>query len=221
MKKAGNLQRLQALPSKDTQKEGTIMGYYGHFDFDCKILAVNTEQAEAALLAHIIDRSTEAPRWDSLDWILQQAPDRKIVSLFNAAWGEDLAEEQTPAPLIALANLSTRGDIVILGDCEKKWHTYEENLLDVLAPFIEDGGTIAYKGQDFECAQKWVFEDGIREEPLNDVYDRSTVEETAEAFHVAQNLLKIASTLLGEDHEFSKKTQTFLSNYQHLTLTEK
>jgi len=196
------------------------MGYHGDFEFDFTILAENTEKAEAALLAHILSHSDETySAYSRLGWILDEAEDKKITSLFNVAWDGVFAEEHTPAPLVALANLCDRGDIIFSDYCHKKWHSWEEDMLDVLAPFIEDGGAIKYKGEDFDCEQVWTFNGGVREEPFSAVFDKWTVDKTAEALTDAVGLLSDVSVFLGEDHCLVERIKTFMTNYQEL-LTE-
>jgi len=196
------------------------MGYDADFSFDFTIPSAKVDQAEKALLAHIANSSkSDNPNYDNLDWILTETDSKTLAALFNAAWHADVAFEQEIAPLVALATLSTRGDIVFSDYVSKSWREYEEPILDVLAPFVEDGGTVRYKGEDFDCEQVWTFKDGVRRAPINDVFDKATVEETLAKLKRALSLLTDAVTFCGEDSALTKMIQPFLDE-QSIT-TEK
>lgn len=129
------------------------MGYEATFGFDLIIPAEFVVQAEEALRAELTGGQI-MPDSD-------RAEAAGFCEMFNDAWGETLAVEQKPQPLMSLATLAARGDITIDGYAYKKWRSWEEGTMDVLAPFITEGGTVDIEGEDGE-ASKWEFVDGLR-----------------------------------------------------------
>jgi hypothetical protein len=124
------------------------MGYEATFSFDLTIPAKHVEAAE-----EIMTERADSYWMDDGD---------DFCSMFRCAWGEDVvAEEKTPPPLAALASGEVRGNIEISGVAYRKWRSWEEPLLDTLAPYIQDGGSISVEGED-DYATTWEFEGGVR-----------------------------------------------------------
>ncbi|HUW11069.1 MAG TPA: hypothetical protein VM537_15165, partial [Anaerolineae bacterium] len=72
-------------------------------------------------------------------------------------WGEEMASEDVPNPLLALASGSARGDIYISGGVNRNWRDWEEPMMELLAPFIQAGGSVSIDGED-SFRTNWVFD---------------------------------------------------------------
>jgi hypothetical protein len=167
------------------------MGYQADFGFDITILAKHVEAAEVVAREHLRKEFGNQVTEDGKD----------ISNVFRYAWGQDLeVHEESPAPLLALASGSTRGDIRISGYVNKKWRDWEEPLMDELAPFIEAGGIIRIDGED-DYRGGWSF-DGKTSNEWSEVYidtaDLKKLEEQAKELEIVKARLHVAEALLRE-----------------------
>jgi len=165
------------------------MGYHGEFGFNIVIPAKHVEEAEQVLYKQLglLDGQVETPK------------EGGFCDVFNEHWGdtwsdEPYAEERKPSPLHALADGQFRGEITIFGHTTKKWRDWEQPLVEALAPYVEAGGTISVKGEDWECASIWAF-DG--KTVVVDEYTPTSTKELEELRAKAERL-KEAEAMLGE-----------------------
>jgi len=141
-----------------------LMGYHADFDFDLTIPAEHVAKAELALYHSLSECRHESPRDCLGDCFDFEVIDGTFCAKFDDEWGEALTEEEEISPLEALASGVTRGAIHITGWAGKKWGSWEEPLLDALAPFIENGGTVTVKGEDSDTPSEWYFDGNARHE---------------------------------------------------------
>jgi hypothetical protein len=178
------------------------MGYYADFGFDMAIPAEKVEAAEKALIQHMEETG---------HWALTHAEEQTISFLFNESWGDNIAQEEKPNPLIALATLNSRGRVTFNEWTHKKWRSWEEDMLDVLAPFIEDGGTVTFKGEDYDCHEKWEFQDGTRNHIGHGVFELREVEDLRDKVARAERLLCEALERLPDpDSGLSEEIRQFI-----------
>lgn len=131
------------------------MSYEATFDFDLCVPAAKVAAMEKEFFRVL--REDDEPEFTPGSFCKE----------FNEHWGEGLAEEEDPAPLMALASESARGNIYISGVAYKKWRSWEESMMESIAEFIQDGGTVSIDGEDDyrggwefdgECMSEWAEE---------------------------------------------------------------
>lgn len=160
------------------------MGYQAGFEFDLVIPAEHVEAAEKAMI-EVLKRD------------LTRCTKRTFCQAFNEAWGEGLAEEATPTPLVALASGCVRGEITISGYCHKSWREWEEPMLDAIAPFVQKGGCVTVKGEDYDAPSEWRFDGRCRyTEDYENILtsERKELEAKAKRLEKAESLLRRLTT---------------------------
>ena len=163
------------------------MGYYASFDFNLTIRAENVAAAEKILFEH-------ASNGFALEKRLREG---RFAEVFDDMWGEPLATEKEITPLQAVASGVMRGEVGIEGSCHKKWRSWEESLLEALAPFCEAEGWVVVRGEDDDCPQEWDIvagEDGNflsynYQEPIR-MERRGELEAKEKSLEKAEDLLK-------------------------------
>ena len=109
---------------------------------------------------------------------------------------------------------STSRPITVSGLISKKWRDWEESLLDVLAPFVKDGGRVVVKGEDYDCATEWRFHEGVRHvEEFAPVSCSELAELQAKALRCdeAIELLRLVHKSLDDTGQFQSKVDAFLN----------
>lgn len=164
------------------------MGYEATFGFDLVIPAAEVEKMEHEYFRVYLE--DDDPGYKPGDFCKH----------FNDAWGDYLAEEDKPVPLMALASGTTRGAIHITGYAHKKWRDWEEPLLESIAPYIQAGGTVEILGED-NYKTNWEF-DGecmVREdEEYIRVSARQELEAKEKELEIVKARLERAEGLLTE-----------------------